>query len=381
MRSHCHRFKRGYNGPMIYSHSLAIGSILLCSQLSGAETLREAADKRLLVGCAIATVDLNDPKLAALVAEQFGCITPEYDFMPQNTINDEEKFTFDAGDRVVAFAESHRMPVFGHMLVWHFVTRKWLFEDSKGKPLPREQALANLKKYIDGVAGHYKGKIKAWNVVNEAISDKDGEYLRDTPALRAIGEDYVEKAFEFAHAADPEAELYFNDYNIEQPAKLEKTIRLIRSLQAKRVRLDAVGIQGHWLIDWPPTDMIEKGIEAIAATGVKVMITELDIDPLPRNGSGADMAVAEKGADPYTHGLPASIQEKLAKRYGEIVTAILRHPAVTMLGFWGAHDGRSWLNDFPVKHRTNHPLLFDRDYRPKPAFDAVIEALKTAGIR
>ena len=282
---------------MRQSCPLLLGSILLCSPLLGAETLREAAGNRLLVGCAVATVDLGNPKLVALVAEQFNCITPEYDFMPGHMVDDDGKFTFAAGDRVVAFAEAHHMPVFGHMLVWHFVTRKWLFEDRAGKPLPREKALANLKNYIDAVMGHYKGRIKAWNVVNEAISDKDGEYLKDTPALRAIGEDYLEQAFEFAHAADPKAELYYNDYNIEQSPKLEKTIRLVRSLQAKGVRIDAVGIQGHWLIDWPPTDMIEKGIDALAATGVKVMITELDVDPLPRNASGADMAVAQEGSE------------------------------------------------------------------------------------
>jgi endo-1,4-beta-xylanase len=226
--------------------------------------------------------------------------------------------------------------------------------------------------------GHYRGRIKAWNVVNEAISDKDSENLKDTPALRAIGEDYVEQAFRLAHAADPQAELYYNDYNIEQSPKLEKTIRLVRSLQAKGVRIDAVGIEGHWLIDWPPTDMIEKGIDALAATGVKVMFTELDVDPLPRNTSGADMAVTQYGANPYPHGLPPAMQEKLAKRYGEIVQAIVRHRAVAMIGFWGTHDGRSWLNDYPVKGRTNHPLLFDRQYKPKPALDAVIHAMKAA---
>ncbi len=138
------------------------------------------------------------------------------------------------------------------------------------------------------------------------------------------------------------------------------------------------GIQGHWLIDWPPTDMIGKGIDALSATGVKVMITELDVDPLPRHAGGKDMAVAKHGADLYRHGLPPEIQQKLAKRYGTIVREIVRHPAVTMITFWGTHDGRSWLNAFPIKGRTNHPLLFDRDYKPKPAFDAVIKALKAA---
>ncbi|RYG70886.1 endo-1,4-beta-xylanase, partial [bacterium] len=221
-------------------------------------------------------------------------------------------------------------------------------------------------------------RIKAWNVVNEGISDNDGEYLRPTPALKAIGEDYIEKAFEFAHAADPGAQLYYNDYNIEQPAKLEKTLRLVKSLKDKGVPIDAVGIQGHWLLEWPPTEMIEKGIEALAKAGVKVMITELDVDPLPRDVTGADMATVEKGANPYVEGLPVEVQTKLAKRYGEIMTAILKHPEVTLIGFWGTHDGRSWLNDFPAKGRTNHPLLFDRDLKAKPAFDTVVASLQAA---
>lgn len=350
----------------------------LAGQVSAGQTLRGAAGTRLVIGCAVATVDLQDAKLAALIADQFDGITPEYELMPEKLVTDDRKYTFAAGDAVVAFARKHHMPVFGHMLVWQFVSRRWLFEDAQGKPLPRSQALANLKGYIDAVMWHYKGQIKAWDVVNEAVSDKDGEFLKDTPARQAIGEDYVAQAFAFAHAADPGAALYYNDYNIEQPAKLAKTLRLVRSLQAAGVRLDAVGIQGHWLLDWPPTDMIETGIEALAAAHVNVMITELDVDPLPREASGADMAVTEKGVNPYPDGLPPEMQEKLARRYGEIVAAILRHPAVTMLGFWGTHDGRSWLNDFPVKGRTNYPLLFDRQYRPKPAFAAVLQALQAA---
>lgn len=360
---------------------LALAWVLVGTAHIRAETLRDAAGTRLLVGCAVDTHDLIDPKLAELITMQFDGLTPEYEMMPEKLVDDAGHYTFDAADRVVAFAEAHRMPVFGHMLVWNFVTRKWLFEAKDGTPLPRAQALANLERYITKVVGHYKGRIKAWNVVNEAISDRDGEFLKDTPARRAIGEDYVEKAFQFAHTADPEVALYYNDYNIEQPAKLAKTLRLVHALQERGVRLDAVGIQGHWLIDWPPTEQIDHGIAALAATGVKVMVTELDVDPLPRHGGGADLDTTEQGEDPYPDGLPPEIQQKLAKRYGEIVAAIVRQPAVTTLGFWGTHDGRSWLNNFPVKGRTNHPLLFDRSYQPKPAFDAVVKALGAANAR
>lgn len=356
---------------------ILIGLFCGAPALHAQQTLREAAPTGLLIGGAIATQDLDKPELADLAAQQFSAITPEYEMMPEKLVDDQGKFDFATADRIVEFAEKNHQPILGHMLVWHFVTRQWFFESPDGKPLPRAKALANLELYISTVVGHYKGRVRAWDVVNEGISDEGDKYLKDTPALRAIGEDYIQKAFEFAHAADPDAQLYYNDYNIEQPEKLKKTLKLVRSLQAAGVRLDAVGIQGHWLINWPPTEMIETGIEELAKTGVKVMITELDVDVLPRDVSGADMAQAETGANPYKDGLPAEIQEKLAKRYGEIIAAITRHPSVTFICFWGTHDGRSWLNDFPVKGRTNYPLLFDRNYQPKPAFDAVITALKT----
>ena len=314
---------------------LLLFSLLLFAFSARAQSLREAAPAGLLIGGAVAIRDLDDPRLAALVVKQFNAITPEYEMMPEKLVDDKGHFDFQTADRIVDFAEQNKMALFGHMLVWHFVTRSWFFETPDGKPLPREQALANLKLYISTVVGHYKGRIRAWNVVNEAISDAEGQYLRDTPALRAIGPDYVEKAFEFAHTADPTAELYYNDYNIEQPQKLAKTLRLVRSLQARNVRLDAVGIQGHWLLNWPPPQMIEDGIEALAKSGVKVMITELDVDVLPREASGADMAQTESGANPYQDGLPAEMQQKLAARYGEIIAAIMRHPSVTFIGFLG----------------------------------------------
>jgi endo-1,4-beta-xylanase len=360
-----------------------LGALLLllaadAGAFARADTLRAAAPTRIQIGCCVNSSGLQNPKIAALVTKQFNCLTPEYELMPQFMVDQGWRFTFERGDQVIAFAATHHLPVYAHLLVWHFVTRDWLFADANGQPLSRTNALANLQHYINGVMRHYQGRVQAWNVVNEALSDQPGEFLRDTPAKRAIGEDYVEKAFEYARQTDPQAELYYNDYNIEQPAKLAKTLKLIHQLQAKGIRLDAVGVQGHWLLNWPPTRTIEQGIDALAATGVKVMITELDIDPLPRESSGADMTASETGPNPYPHGLPPAMQQKLAQRYGEVVAAILRHPSVVMINFWGTDDGHSWLNDFPVKNRVNHPLLFDRQLEPKPAHDAVIRALHAA---
>lgn len=342
---------------------------------TGGQTLREAAEPHLLIGCSASSRDVQDSVLAAMMARQFNCFAADNEMMPALLVDENGRYTFERGDRVARFAQEHGMPFFGHMLVWHHITRDWLFKDRNGKPLPREQALANLQRYIETVVHHYRGKVKAWDVVNEAISDKEGEFLRDTPARRAIGEDFIEKAFEFAQAADPDVELYYNDYNIELPDKRAKTLRLAQSLRAKGRRIDAIGIQGHWHLDFPPVNVISDAIREFHDAGFNVMITELDVDVLPRTTSGADLVSVEEGPNPYPNGLPDEMQRRLAERYREIFEALLKPPGVTMITFWGPDDAHTWLNDFPVKRRTNYPLLFDRSARPKPAFDAVLEVL------
>ena len=268
---------------------------------TSARTLRHAVKGRFLIGAAVMSRRLDDPRLAALVAQQFDCLTAENEFKPRSLQPQPGKFNFAAADKIVEFAQSHRMKVVGHTLCWHGQSPPWMFRGPDGKPLPRDEALRNLKGHIDAVVGHFKGKVVGWDVVNEAISDAKDEYLRDTPARRAIGDDYIVKAFEFAHAADPEAELYYNDYGNENAGKREKTIRLIRELKAAGVRLDAVGIQCHLRLDEPDAaDRLDQAIAAYAAEGVKVVISELDVDVLPRRARGADVAAREQGgADPY----------------------------------------------------------------------------------
>ncbi len=347
---------------------------------AGPETLREAAAGRFLIGTAISSGQLERPETADFIAREFNCITAENEFKPDALEPEPGKFNFTAADKLVAFAEAHHMKVVGHNLCWHNQTPAWMFQDESGNPLPRDKALENLKRHIDGAAGHFKGKVIGWDVVNEAISDTDGEYLRATPAFKAIGDDYIAKAFEFAHAADPNAELYYNDYSIENPDKLAKTIRLIRDLKSKGVHIDAVGIQGHFMLLYPDTpNVLDNAIKAFSAEGVKVMITELDLEVLPRATNGADVTATEKAKpnmNPYPDRLPADVAQGQADFYAKTFRVILKYPGVvTRVTFWGISDGNSWLNDWPVRGRTNYPMLWDRNLQPKPAFDAVMRVL------
>jgi endo-1,4-beta-xylanase len=346
--------------------------------LAGADpaTLRDAAGHRLQIGVAITSAQIKDPATAKLIVRQFDCLTAEYEFMPQFLEPEPGKFTFERADRIAAFAAAHHLPLTGHMLCWNQLTPAWMFEDAKGKPLSRPAALAHLKQHIDGVVAHFHGKVDSWNVVNEAISDQPGEDLRDTPARRAIGNDYIERAFEYARAADPGVPLYYNDYNIEDPKKLPRTLRLIQRLKENGQHIDAVGIQGHWLLDYPAASTIDAAITALNRAGVTVMITELDVDVLPRQAVADLNAVQSHGENPYPHGLPAEILQKQADRYAALFRVFMSHPGVvTRVTFWGVDDGQSWLNNFPVKGRKNYPLLFDRQLHPKPAFQAVVDVL------
>jgi len=342
-------------------------------------TLRQAAGDRMLIGAAIGARSLDRPGLASLIAEQFSCVTAENEMKPISLQRVQGTFTFQQADRIVAFAKDHNMQVIGHNLCWHSQAPRWLFQNDGGQPLGREAALANLKAHIDTVVKHYKGKVKGWDVVNEAINDGAEPYLRNTPARRAIGDDFVVKAFEFAHDADPDAELYYNDYGIDVGTKRDRALRLLRQIKQAGVRIDGVGIQGHWRLGSPSLEEIDRGIKAFVDEQLKVMITEMDIDVLPRSGQGADINATERqGGDPYRAGLPDDVQRALADRYGALFTMFTRYPQITRVTLWGVSDGNSWLNNFPVGGRTNYPLLFDRQLRPKPAFSAVIRALQAS---
>ena len=346
-------------------------------------TLKEAFKDQFLIGAALNEDQFTerDSRGAALIKAQFNTITPENVLKWESVHPGPTTFDFGPGDRYVAFGQANNMQIIGHTLIWHHQTPDWVFQDERGKPLDRETLLSRMKEHIQTVVGHYQGKIHGWDVVNEAL-DEDGA-MRSTPWYRIIGADYIQKAFEFAHEADPKAELYYNDFSLENQPKRKGALELIRKLKAAQVPITGIGLQSHDKLDWPTADQLEATIEAIGSTGLKVMITELDIDVLPAvvSRGSADLSVKVSERDdlnPYTKGLPDSVQETLTRRYAELFGVFVKHhDKVARVTFWGVTDGDSWLNNWPVKGRSSHPLLFGRDGAPKPAFDAVVRAKKS----
>lgn len=359
-----------------------------CTSSEPAETaennsrpLKEVFEGDFHIGAALNSSQVNgsDQQAASLVAEQFNTITSENLLKWALVHPDPDNYNFEPSDNYVDFGERNNMFVVGHTLVWHQQTPAWVFEGENNQPLSREALLQRMQNHISMVAGRYQGRIHGWDVVNEALED-DGS-MRQTKWLQIIGEDYIQKAFEFARETDPEAELYYNDYNLWKESKRNGAVRIVRNLQEQGIQVDGIGMQGHYGLTYPTLDQIEASILAFAELGVKVMVTELDIDVLPnpskRQGADIDMTFEEQeGYNPYEAGLPDSVQQQLAQRYADIFALFHKHrDKISRVTFWGVADHHSWLNNWPMRGRTSYPMLFDRNYQPKPAYEAIIQAV------
>ena len=339
-------------------------------------TLKDAFKNDFLIGAALNEAEFTGQNITAvaLIKAQFNSISPENALKWDSVHPKPGVFDFTAADRYVKFGERNGMFVVGHTLIWHNQTPKWVFQDKKGNPVGRRTLLKRMREHIFTVVRRYKGRIKSWDVVNEALT-RDGT-LRQSRWMEIMGEDYIAKAFEFAHEADPEAELYYNDFTLEKKMKRKGAIKLIKKLKARGVPITAVGMQGHLKMKWPTFAQEEATIVDFARLGVKVAITELDVDVVPatQGNKTADIKVNAKrvaGADTYSNGLPDGVQRALAKRYAGFFGVYLKHrDVIERVTFWGVTDRGSWLN---TRGRVNHPLLFNRYGKPKPAFTAVIQ--------
>jgi endo-1,4-beta-xylanase len=348
---------------------------------SAQPTLKDAFANTFRIGAALNPSQFleENTNAVAIIKSQFNSITPENVLKWEPVHPKPDTFDFEPADRYVAFGQKYGMFIIGHTLVWHNQTPRWVFQDDKGNALDREALLRRMQDHISKLVGRYKGKIAGWDVVNEAVDDNGN--LRRSPWFRIIGEDYIIKAYQFAHEADPKAELYYNDFDLEKEGKRNGVIALVKKLQAAGIPVAAVGNQAHYKLDSPPAAQVDATMTALSKLGVKVNITELDINVLPAPGqfSGAEVSQRfdpAKGLDPYTNGLPDEIQQKLAQRYAELFQIFLKHrDSVTRVTFWGVTDADSWLNYFPIRGRTNYPLLFDCQGHPKPAYHAVIQTI------
>ncbi len=357
--------------------------VLVCVSCTKQETtLKDAFNGYFLIGTSVSTNQIigTDSMTRDIVIKEFNSVTAENAMKWERIHPMPGVYDFAGADSLVAFGQRNGMFIVGHTLVWHQQTPAWVFEDSLGNPVSRDTLLQRMKDHIYTVVGRYKGKVGGWDVVNEALLE-NGQ-MRNTKWQEIIGEDYIQKAFEYASEADPDAQLYYNDYNIEIRKKREGALKLIKHLLDKGVKIYGVGIQGHWHLDRPALATIDSSIIQFGETGLKVMFTEVDINVLPRpeNLSGAELSQhfeMSKEMDPYTDGLPDSVQSELASRYADIFRIFEKHrDLVDRVTFWGVCDGYTWLNDWPIPGRTNYPLLFDRNYQPKKAYYAIIETVK-----
>jgi len=306
---------------------------------------------------------------ANLILQQFNSLTPE-NAMKMGPIHPREnEYYWKDADSIMAFAQRNNLKARGHTLCWHNQTPSWLFVDNNGKPVSKDVLLQRLKDHITSVVGRYKGKIYAWDVVNEAISDKPGEYLRNSQWLQICGEEYIAKAFEYAHEADPGALLFYNDYNEINAVKREKIYRLVKSLKDAGVPIHGIGLQGHWAVNEPSEGQLDSTLKTFSELGLKLQITELDISVYPKEHNARE----RKPEDTNT-AFTKEKEEKQLEVYKMCFNLFRKYKKVLSgVTFWNISDRNSWLDNFPVQGRKDYPLLFDKNLEPKKAFWEVVK--------
>ncbi|NLY88180.1 MAG: endo-1,4-beta-xylanase [Firmicutes bacterium] len=313
------------------------------------------------IGAAVNSWTIDSHK--DLIEKHFNSLTPENEMKFEFLQPSPGNYTFDRADAIVELAEKNGMLVRGHTLIWHNQTPAWVFKDENGNPAGRELLLKRMEEHITTVVSRYRGRVYAWDVVNEAVADGQGPgYLRtDSPWYRIIGPDYIAQAFIFAHQADPEAKLFYNDYSATDPVKSTRIYRLLKDLLDQGVPVHGVGIQGHWDINHPPTYQVEAAIRKYASLGLEVQITEFDI------------SVFSWGDNRRLQSKPENRLRIQAGRYRKFFEVFRRNKDVlTGVTFWGVADDRTWKDNFPVRGRKDWPLVFDEEHRPKAAFWEII---------
>ncbi len=329
-------------------------------------TLKDAYKNYFPMGVAVGPRNLVGPE-ADLIRQQFNSLTPE-NAMKMGPIHPEEnRYYWNDADAIVDFARQNNLKIRGHNLCWHQQTPNWLFTDAGGKTVSKTVLLKRLKDHITEVVTRYKGKIYQWDVVNEAIDDNNQKFLRESPWSQICGEDFIASAFIYAHEADPNAQLFYNDYNTEQPGKRDRIYTLLKKLIDANVPIHGVGLQGHWSLTEPTETALRDAIDKFSSLGLKVQITELDISVHPSGPNRTDKRPDESNA------FTPDMEQKQREQYRKVF-AVFREKRKQLTGvtFWNVSDKHSWLDDFPIRGRKNYPLLFDANLKPKKAFYEVV---------
>lgn len=358
---------------------LVFNACTATNNVSEKKGLKDAFKDKFLIGVALNTKQILEADTIGnqLIAKHFNSVVADNCMKSEIVQPVEGQFDFRLADKFVALGEKQNMFIVGHTLVWHSQAPAWFFVDANGQAVSKEVLIARMKNHITTVVKRYKGRVHGWDVVNEAIND-DGSW-RESPFYKIIGKDFVKLAFQFAHEADPNAQLYYNDYNMEKNGRRDSVVKMVTELQQQGIKIDAIGMQSHFTMDYPSLDAFEKSVNSFAALGVKVMITELDLTvlPFPTSEISADVALSFKydsKMNPYLNGITDSALLAFNDRLYAFFKIFLKHQnQISRVTLWGLSDKDSWKNDFPIKGRTDYPLLFDRNYNAKKIVNQLIE--------
>jgi len=349
--------------------TIILSGFISLSSLHAQDTkgLKDYYKDYFLVGVAVSPRMMEPGPESALILQHFSSMTPE-NAMKMGPIHPEEnRYNWEPADKIVDFAQKNGLKVRGHTLCWHNQTPNWFFTKN-GQTVTKEELLARMKQHITDVVGRYKGKLYAWDVVNEAVPDKGDEIYRNSKFYEIIGEEYIEKAFEYAHAADPNALLFYNDYNTENASKRDRIYQLVKKLKDKGVPIHGVGLQGHWSVYEPTAKELEESISKFASLGLQVQITEMDVSVYVKEHERREKRPTDITA------FPPEIQKKQAEHYKMLFEVFRKHKKhLTGVSFWNLSDKSTWLDAFPFPGRKDYPLLFDESNKPKPAYFEVIK--------
>lgn len=356
--------------------AIALAKSKAIANITGNSGLKDYFKDDFNVGVAFGNrlFDEKNADLRELVKLEFNSISPENELKWERVNPDEDKWNWEYQDKFVEFGVENNMHILGHVLVWHSQVPRTVFQDKDGNQVSKGVLTQKMNKHITTVMERYKGKINAWDVVNESITPEDG--YRKSKWFEIMGPEFMEYSFNLAHEVDPACHLLYNDYGMDNKKRRDFVVDLVNKYKQKGIPIHGIGMQGHLNLNSPDLKEWEKSIEAFAATGMRVHITELDVDVLPYDwGRTAEVSTNieyRKSLNPYAEGLPKEIEDKFTKRYEDIFKLLLKHrDKVDRVTFWGTSDDYSWKNNFPVRGRTNYPMLFDREHKRKDAYYAV----------